>query len=62
MFRYGDRVLYQRVNGEIVKREMPPSSSGRSFIMVCGTDTFSSDMITHLTTIAGYPPEKIHKF
>jgi cytochrome-b5 reductase len=60
--RYGDRVHFGRVNGEVVKTEMPPSGSGRSFVMVCGTDSFTSDMTFHLTDKAQYSRDMIHTF
>ena len=59
--RYGDRVHFGRVDGELVKREMPPSESGRSFVMVCGTRSFVSDMKSHLEP-AGYSQDKIYVF
>ena len=60
--RYGDRVHFGRVDGEVVKAEMPPSESGRSFVMVCGTDSFTTDMTSHLTEAAGYSQDMIHTF
>ena len=59
--RYGDKVHFGRVDGEVVKTEMPPSGSGRSFVMVCGTDSFTSDMTLHLTQ-AGYAHDMLHVF
>ena len=60
--RYGDRVHYGRVNSDIVKKEIPPSDSGQSFVMVCGTKSFVDDMTSYLTLAAGYTHDNIHVF
>lgn len=61
IIRYGDRVQFGRVDGEVVKSEMPPPGSGQSFVMLCGTKSFTSDMLSHLAQI-GYSPNMIHVF
>lgn len=61
IIRYGDRVQFGRVDNEVVKSEMPPPTSGRSFMMVCGTKSFTSDMTSHLIQI-GYSQDMIHVF
>ena len=61
ILRFGDSVHFGRVDAELVKKEMPSSESGRSFVMVCGTTSFTADMTSYLQ-LAGFSSDKIYVF
>lgn len=49
---YGDQVYHGRINEELVRREMacflPETGSGKSTVLICGTKSFTKDMINLL--------------
>lgn len=47
--KYGDQVRFGRINEEMIVEEIMPVVDSNSYILVCGTKSFSKDMIKILT-------------
>ena len=58
--RYGDHILFGRVDREVVSSKIPAPSDD-AFVLICGTKSFDKDMINCLKTL-GYTSEMYFKF
>ena len=59
--RYGDKVHLVRIDGDLLTRELPAPEIRRNFVMVCGTQSFVSDMLSYLKAL-GYTEDMIFIF
>lgn len=59
--RYGDKIHFGRIDQELVCSEMPPPSNRRNQVLICGTESFDTDMKDYLAK-AGYSNDTYFKF
>ena len=61
--KYADKVHFGRIDAKLVEREMPcpQAGSGRSIVLICGTQSFDDDMIQYLMQL-GYTSDMYFKY